>query len=182
MAGKTRKTQSWSHVKTKLAQFDRSGLVGLIGDLHDLSRENQAFLQARLDVGADPLAAYKRTISQWIYPDLSRNQDASVANAKKAIADYRKAIGLPDGVAELSVFYCENAVRLCAESGFEDEGFFNALVRMFERALTAVTALPLSQRQPLLDRLDTVRSIAKAVGWGVKDAMDEYWAEQNASR
>ena len=38
-----------------LAQFDRAGLVGLFGDLHNLSRDNQAFLHARLGLGADSL-------------------------------------------------------------------------------------------------------------------------------
>ena len=133
----------------KLVQFDRAGLVGLLGDLHSLSRDNQAFFHARLGLGADSLAAYKRTISRWIYPDLSRDQRISVAKAKKAIADYRKAIGLPEGVAELSVFYCEKAARLPAECGFEDEGYFTALVRMFEQALVAVMALAPSPRQPM---------------------------------
>ena len=178
MAGKTRMVPTWSDVKAKLGQFDRSGLVGLLGDLHDLSRENQAFLHARLGLGADPLAVYKRTISRWTYPDLSRNQEISVAKAKKAIVDYRKAIGLPEGVAELSVFYCENAARFSAGCGFEDEGFFTVLVRMFNQTLNAVMALPLSQREPMLERLDAVRSIAMAVGLGVKDAMDELWAER----
>ena len=177
MASKTRIVPSWSDVKAKLAQFDRAGLVGLLGDLHSLSRDNQAFLHARLRLGADPLAPYKRTISRWVYPDLSRNQDISVARAKKAISDYSKAIGLPEGVAELLVFYCETASRLLAECGFEDEAYFAALVRMFEQALVAVTALATSERQPMLERLNAVRSMTGVVGWGVKDTMDELWAD-----
>ena len=177
MASKTRTAPSWSEVKAKLAAFDRAGFVGLLGDLHSLSRENQAFLHARLGLGSDPLAAFKRTIFRWICPDLSRNQDVSVAKAKKAIADYRKAIGLPEGIAELSVFYCEKAVQLLAECGFEDEGYFTALVRMFGQALLAVMALAPAERQKLLPRLDKVRTAADAVGWGVKDAMDELWAD-----
>ena len=177
MASKTRTVPSWSDVKARLAQFDRTGLISLLGDLHDLSRENQAFLNSRLGLGADPLAPYKKTISRWIYPDLSRNQDISVAKAKKAIADYRKAIGLPEGVSELSVFYCEMAAKLAAECGLEDERFFMALVRMFDRALVAVLALAHMQRNPMLDRLDAVRLLTDAIGWGVKDAMDELWIE-----
>ena len=101
---KTRTAPTWSEVKAKLAHFDRAGLVGLLGDLHGLSRDNQAFLHARLGLGADPLSPYKATISRWTYPDLVRGQDISVAKAKKAISDYRKAIGLPGGVAELLRF------------------------------------------------------------------------------
>jgi hypothetical protein len=175
---KTRTAPTWSEVKAKLALFDRAGLVGLLSDLHSLSRDNQAFLHARLGLGPDPLAPYKATISQWIYPDLIRGQVISVAKAKKAISDYKKAIGLPAGVAELSVFYCESAARLLSECGMEDEGHFTALVRMFDQALTAVAKLSSSERRALLQLLDAVRSATNVVGWGVKDAMDELWVEQ----
>ena len=174
---KTRTTPTWSEVKAKLAHFDRSGLVGLLSDLHGLSRDNQAFLHARLGLGPDPLAPYRATISRWIYPDLVRGQVISVARAKKAISDYRKAIGLPAGVAELSIFYCESAARLLSECGLEDEGYFTALVRMFDQALAVVAKLKPSERRALLQRLDAVRSATDAGGWGVKDAMDELWAE-----
>ena len=114
---------------------DTAGLTRLLGDLHRLSRDNQAFLHARLGLGPDPLAPYKATISRWIYPDLFRGQQISVAKAKKAIADYRKAIGLPEGVVELSVFYSERAARLASECGMEDAGYFTAFVRMFDQAV-----------------------------------------------
>lgn len=149
MATNKKKTvPTWSEVKAKLFLFDRAGLVGLLSDLHSLSRDNQAFLHARLGLGADPLSPYKATISRWTYPDLVRGQDISVAKAKKAISDYRKAIGLPKGIAELSVFYCETAARLLSECGMEDEGYFTALVRMFDQALGVITTLdPQSNRR-----------------------------------
>jgi hypothetical protein len=174
---KRRTAPTWTEVKAKLALFDRAGLVGLLSDLHSLSRDNQAFLHARLGLGPDPLAPYKATISRWIYPDVIRGQVISVAKAKKAISDYRRAIGLPVGVAELSVFYCESAARLLSECGMEDEGYFAALVRMFDQALAVVAKLDPSERKALLQRLDAVRSATDAIGWGVKDAMDKLWAE-----
>lgn len=178
MEAKKKKTMpKWSEVKAKLALYDRAGLVRLISDLHGLSRDNQSFLHARLGLGPNPLAPYKATISRWIYPDLHRGQKVSVAKAKKAIADYRKAIGLPDGVAELSVFYCEVASGLISECGFEDERYFTALVRMFDQALSVVATLDTSSRPALLQRLDAVRTVSGAVGGGVKDAMDELWSE-----
>ena len=59
----------------------------------------------------------------------------------------------------------------------EDEAYFAALVRMFDQALVVVAKLNPSERRTLLQRLDAVRLAADAVGWGVKDAMDELWAE-----
>jgi hypothetical protein len=160
-------------VKAKLAQFDRSGLIGLLGDLHCLSRDNQAFLNSRLGAGADQLAPYKQSIARWVSPDLSRNQDISITKAKKAIADYRKAEGTPEDIAELSMFYCVQAARLALDYSLEDEGYILALVRMFDNALAAVMGLEPSQQLQLLERLRTVRSTAQAIGWAVKDAMDD---------
>ena len=94
MAINKKKTVSkWTEVKANLGTFDRAGLIGLLGDLHGLSPDNRAFLQARLGLGSNPLEPYKAIISRWIYPDFFRGQDTSVAKAKKAISDYKKAIG-----------------------------------------------------------------------------------------
>jgi hypothetical protein len=37
-------------------------------------------------------------------------EEYSVSKAKKPITDYKKASGLPEGVAELTVYYCERAI------------------------------------------------------------------------
>jgi hypothetical protein len=112
---------TWSDVRAALLDFDRAGLLGLVQDLYTASKDNQAFLHARLGLGHDQLQRFKASISNWICPDVMKNEPRSVSKAKKAIADYKKAIGRPDGMAELSIFYCEEAfsflhVQLVAES------------------------------------------------------------------
>jgi len=168
---------SWSDVKAKLADFDRAGLIGLVQDLYAASKDNQAFLHARFGLGDDVLKPYKITIDRWLWPDVFKNQDTSVAKAKKAIADYKKAVGQPDGLAELMVFYCERAAGFSNDIGLQDEGYFDALVRMFEQALKTIAALPDTARPALLDRLDDVRRTCHNVGYGVGDDMDELLAE-----
>ena len=42
------------------------------------------------------------------------------------------------GLAELMVFYCERAAGFCSDVGYQDLGYFDALVRMFEKALKAI--------------------------------------------
>ena len=69
-----------------------------------------------------------------------RNQDTSVSQAKRAISDYKKAVGDPAGLAELMVFYCEQAAGFCSDIYTEDQGYFNALLRMFEQALKFANA------------------------------------------
>ncbi|WP_395141868.1 hypothetical protein [Schlegelella aquatica] len=174
----TKKTlPSWSDVKGKLTAIDRAGLIGLVQDLYAASKDNQAFLHARFGLGDDVLKPYKATIDRWLWPDVFKNQDTSVAKAKKAIADYKKAVGQPQGLAELMVFFCERAVGFSNDVGLQDEGYFDALVRMFGQALKAIDALPKEHRPPLLGRLDAVRSLGHDLGYGVGDDMDDLLAE-----
>ena len=84
---------TWANVKAKLACFDRMGLIGLIQDLYAADKDNQRFLHARFGLGDDVLKPYKETLDRWLWPDVLRNQDASVAKAKQAISSYRKAVG-----------------------------------------------------------------------------------------
>jgi hypothetical protein len=168
---------SWSDVKVKLADFDRAGLIGLVQALYAASKDNQAFLHARFALGGDVLKPYKATIDRWLWPDLFKNQDISVAKAKKAISDYKKAIGQPEGLAEPMVFYCERAAGFSNDIGLQDEGYFDALVRMFGQALKTVDALPQDCRPALLARLDAVRHISHNFGYGVGDDMDGLLAE-----
>ena len=81
---------------------------GLIQDMYAASKDNKAFLHARFGLGDDVLKPYKITIDRWLWPDVLKNQGTSVAKAKKAIADYKKAAGQPDGLAELVFNACSN--------------------------------------------------------------------------
>lgn len=126
------------------------------------------------------LKPYKAIIDRWLWPDVFKNQGTSIAKAKKPIADYKKAIGQAQGLAELMVFYCERATGFSNDVGLQDEGYFDALVRMFEQALKAIASLADAQRQQLWDRLDAVRRTCHNFGYGVGDEMDDLLAEYGA--
>ena len=111
MAKDNSASPSWTDVRASLLKFDRADLQGLIQDLYVTSKDNRAFLHARLGLGSDPLGPYKATISRWINPDLMKGESVSISKAKRAIADYEKAIGRPEGLAELAIFYCEILLR-----------------------------------------------------------------------
>ncbi len=165
-------TAKWSDVKSKLTDMNHVGLIGLIQDLYAANKDNQTFLHARFGLGEDILKPYKTNISRWICPDVMRNQPISVAKAKKAISDYKKALGQAEGLAELSVFYCEEVFVFLCYCGMDDEGYFDALVRMFEQALKYVMALPETKRPPFIERLEQVAEKGRDVGWGVGDDME----------
>src|SRR2546421_3654049 len=132
-------------VKAKLPAFDRTALLDLLHHLYAAHKDNQAFLHARFGLGENVLEPYKKTIDRWLWPDVFKKQDTSVSKAKQAISDCKKAVGEPDGLLELMVFYCERGAGFCSDVGNEDEGYFDALVRMFEQAIKLTKALPINR-------------------------------------
>lgn len=100
--------------------------------------------------GGDVLAPYKDTITQWINPSDLR-KPLSVAKAKKAIVDYKKAVGEPQGLAELGVFYCEEVFVSLDRCSSEDESFYDSLCVIFSQALGYIQKLPSTEQQPYLD-------------------------------
>src|SRR4051794_13578520 len=71
------------------------------------------------------------------------------------------------------VFYCERAAGFSKEYGLDDEGYYDALVRMFEQALKVSVTLAIEPREAMLDRLDAVRNLSHNFGYGVGDDMDD---------
>jgi len=167
-----KKSPTWNDVKARLAEFNRTNLLALVKDLYGASKDNQAFLHARFDLGTDVLRPYKIRIDRWLSPDLLKNQNVSASKAKMVIADYQKAIGRPEDLAELMVYYCECASDFSNALGFADEPYFKALLKMFEAALKISITLQNDLRDALLDRLDDVRSVSHNLGYGVGDEMN----------
>lgn len=123
------------------------------------------------------LKPYKAIITRWVYPDVVDDQDISVSKAKKAASDYRKAVGSPEGIAELSVYYCETCIDFLDSCGMDDEEYFHALVGMFEKALKAVVQLDGEQQLPFVERLESVQREGHNYGYWVGDDMDRLMAE-----
>jgi hypothetical protein len=146
--------------------------MGLIQDLYAAHKDNQTFLHTRFDLGEDVLKPYIETLDRWLWPDVLRNQDVSVAKAKQAISSYRKAVGEPAGLAELMVSFCENAAGFANEVGYQDEAYLYALILMFEQAVKTIREISSGDRDALIARLDRVRTISHNLGYGVGDAMD----------
>src|SRR5215831_8084178 len=172
---------TWADVKTKLAGFDRGSLLGVLQDLYAADEGSRAFLHARFGLGEDPLQPYKRTIERWLWPNVFRGQQTSVSRAKGAIAKYEKALGDSVGLAELLVFYCEQAAGFCEDVDYRDKAYLDAIVRMFEHALKTAANLTGNVQRGFLSRLDRVRSIGRQLGNGIGEDMDVLLSEFESS-
>ncbi|MGA7631315.1 MAG: hypothetical protein WCB11_11135 [Terriglobales bacterium] len=91
----------------------------------------------------------------------------------------QEANGDPEGLAELMVYYCEQAAGFCREVDYQDAAYCDALVRMFEQALRTTTNAVNSGavRNRLLGTLDHERSIGHELGYGIGDDMDILFAK-----
>ena len=100
-------------------------------------------------------------------------------DAKKAISEYQKAIGLPDGMLELRLYFCEVAMDFSMEYGYAEDGFFNAVYLQFKKVVEALGKISGDQKDDTLDRLYDLRNVASNVGYGLEDDMGDLLAEAN---
>lgn len=164
----SKKAVGWSELKAHLIGLEKAELLSLVKDLYAASKDTQRFLHARYGLGGDVLTPYKETISQWINPrDVTK--PLSVSKAKKAITDYKKAVGQPQGLAELHVFYCEEVFASLDRCTVEEEAFYDSLCVMFEQALLAIRKLPLAEQPLFQERMWQVKLKGNEIGWGGDD-------------
>lgn len=67
-----KKKPSWSDIKSAIASFERTELIGLISDLYAYSTPNKNFLHARFSLGSNALKPYKKIIEDALYPAIFR--------------------------------------------------------------------------------------------------------------
>ncbi len=168
----------WTEVKRKLSSWGRPELLGLVKELFDHSADTRAFLAARLlqdSMGEVVLEPYRERIvgafytrTGWPKPKLG------LADARKAIRDYRKATADVAGTLDLMLTYVETGTRFTNEFGDIDEPFYNSLCSVLAEATRILEGgqgpdLYPPFRQRLLDLADQ----AGDVGWGYGDEVTD---------
>ncbi|MFC1835341.1 hypothetical protein ACFL2Q_11495 [Thermodesulfobacteriota bacterium] len=171
MTKKKHASPAWSEVKSAVVGLDKKQLVELVRDLYRLSKQNQSFLAARFSLGEDPLAPYKKTIRDCMYPDVLKDKPVQIARAKRAISDYSKAVGDPIGEAELMMLFVECGNNFTVEFGDIDEDFYNALNLMYRRTIEKVLSLPDEQHSDFKERLREIMESSSGIGWGYHDEL-----------
>ena len=63
------------------------------------------------------------------------------------------------------------------DCSWDDECYFVALVRMYARSAQCVLDLPPAERCSYSKRLETLKSRARRVGWGVEEVVAMLWWE-----
>lgn len=172
-----KKKATWSDVKAAISSFERPALLGLISDLYAFSSENKDFLHARFSLGADVLKPYKKVIEEALFPDVIANDDVEIAVAKKAIANYTKAVGDSKGMLELMVYFVECGAAFSLDVGYGDDDFFISLERMYEKAIKLLLTLDKVTIDEYYDRFEELVASTEDIGWGFHDTLSEIFYE-----
>ena len=171
MARKEQPARSWRDVRAVLNNADHNDLLKLIGDLYALRKENQDFLHARFLRDASALAPYKETIKHYISPAEPWKTPVKISIARKAISDYRKAVGDPEGLAELMLFYVECGVNFTLEFGDIDEAFYTSVIRVFSDGMKMLNRCEEDVVSRLLPRFEGAIHSTADMGWGFHDSL-----------
>jgi hypothetical protein len=129
------KKSDWNKVKTSLAAYPKAELLSLVKDLFEKNADNRNFIEARClpkVSGGASLATYRAKILEQFEARVSPSGRRSLppmilAEARKAVSDYRKATSDAPGIAELMVTYLECISSKNAATGGNDERFANSL-------------------------------------------------------
>ena len=167
---------TWSSVKSAASELSQKELLSLVEELYRLSKGNQSFLHARFADRDAALEECKKLVSECLYPDVSRDRPLQVAKAKKAVADFCKAVADPDAHADLMLFFLEQGNAFTLEYGDIDAGFYSALVAMARRAAEVIGSLPLDLQEPFRGRLAEVVRSSSGIGWGYHDDLTEIYS------
>lgn len=172
----------WTMIRQQIAKSPRPALVALIKDLHDASPENRDFLQARFDAenaGGDALERYRRKIVEQFFPKRGFGK-LKLAEARKAIRDYRKATGNVVGTIDLLLTYVENGTEFTQQFGDMNEAYYNSL----ESSAAEISRLLLGAGKAaygqFCERIRRVESLASNIGWGYGDFIRDWaWTLEN---
>ncbi|CAN5353633.1 hypothetical protein BH10PSE16_BH10PSE16_40960 [soil metagenome] len=179
MNEETRKTGSWTTIRQQLALLEKPALLALVKDLYLAAPGNRDFLHARYPPqggGEEALEAYRRKIVEQFFPARGFGK-LKLAEARKAIRDYRKATGQLAGTVELMMTYVENGARFTQEYGDIEERFYDSV----ESVLDELAALLLGEARSLYpgfeSRLARVKKMTADMGWGFGDHVREVVSE-----
>ncbi len=115
------------------------------------------------------MVPYKEIIKHNVSPADPLKHPIRLSPARKAISDYRKAVGDPEGLAELMLFYVECGINFTLEMGDIDEAFYSSMDSVYYDGMKMLNRCDKDVIGKLLPRFEALIHLAVDMGWGVYD-------------
>jgi hypothetical protein len=170
-----KKATNWSALRQQLKDWSRPALLALIKDLHDSSAANRDFLRARFqaeDAGGEALEKYRQRIVEQFFPRRGFGK-LKLAEARKAIRDYRKATGNVAGTIDLMLAYVENGTDFTRQFGDINEAYYNSLESVMNEMVQLLWKEGAELYPRFRERIQRLESHADHIGWGYGDYLRE---------
>lgn len=170
-----KKPAGWTAARQHLATWDKPALLSLVKDLYDAAAGNRDFIHARCQAengGGEVLEAYRSKIVEQFFPKRGFGK-LKLAEARKAIRDYRKATGNIPGTAELLMTYVENGARFTHEFGDIDERFYSSVESVMDELAALLRGEAREIYPQFRERLTKVEQMTDNIGWGFHDFISD---------
>lgn len=168
-----KKSTGWQSVRQQLNGWSKPALIALVKDLYAASPDNRDFLHARFQAeesGGSTLEKYRRKIVEQFFPARGEGK-LKLAEARKAIRDYRKATGNLEGTIDLMLAYVENGTEFTREFGDINESFYNSLESVLNEMAQLLMGAGAGHYSKFRERVQRLATRADGIGWGYGDAL-----------
>jgi hypothetical protein len=157
-------------LKQYLHQREKEELIDEIVHLSSKFKIVKDYYQEK--TGADGngkiLEKYKSLVTHEFFPTRGHGK-ARLSIAKKAVADFKKISHSKTELINLMLHYVDMGVRFTNEYGDIDEGFYNSMEGMYDKALKLIIEEKMEQEfQP---RCHMIVTNTNGMGWGFHDAL-----------
>ncbi len=172
---KRSQSKKWAEVRKVLVQGDAEMLIDLVRELYDASPANREFLHTRLKVNEDDTSALKpyldRITSQF---KMTRgNIKLDLAEARRAIREYRKATKNVAGTIELMLTYVECGTEFALEYGEIDSRFYSSMSGALQEMADLICSEGREYYPRFRDRIQNLNASSGSIGWGYGDLPGE---------
>ena len=158
-------------VHRQLNSWSKPALIALVKDFCELSPDNRDFLQARFlaeeNTGAS-LEKYRRKIVEQFFPSRGFGK-LKLAEARKAIRDYRKATGNLECTIDLMLTYVEKGTEFTNQFGDINGPFYDSLESVLNEMVQLLLRDSPESYPRFRERLQKLASGTENIGWGYGD-------------
>lgn len=131
----------WTELRKILSRASERDLIGLICDLYKLNKDNKNYLHAKFFNDTETLDKYKKQITDSLVV-VPYEKKPKLANARKAISDYKKASSSINGLLQLIMTYLDCGAFMASKYGYYEGGFYESMQSMFKSALKIMQEHP----------------------------------------
>ncbi len=166
-------------LKSFLMSKDKDEIIKLVLDLYSARKEAKEYL----DFFAEPneeqkLEQYKHIIREEFYPSGKRQPKPRLSVCRKALSDFKKLNPSEESIAELMVFYMENACQFTHDYGDMWEQYYDSVEGNFDRTLRYIVLYDLWDKYD--SRINQCLQWASRCGWGFPYALNDMYEDMKA--